>query len=366
MAISKLDIINRALQKLGAKKLTVLTGTDIYTTAANRCYAECLEYELRTHNWNFAIRRARVPVHKITITGISQADPGVVTYTGVDPYENDTVYIEDVVGMTEVNVTTFRIKNLDVSAKTFDLYSSTDDTDTVDTSAYTAYTSGGTGKIGPAWGYTRRFPLPSPLMTITGITQANPAVVTYTGNDPQGGDRIYIENVTGMTEVNDTYFVLKNLDVGAKTFELTNETTGANINSSAYTAYSSGGTAKSLSFLRMIAIDGFQGVMTNLGGLGHHQDFTIENESIVCNDDGPLEIRYVFNETNVKVFDSMFKEALACKLALEMTHEIKQDDTNKNLIAQDYMMTIKHAKMGDSIETPAEVMPESDWLQARL
>lgn len=366
MAISKLDIVNRAIQKLGGKKLSNLTGTDIYTVAANRCYSECLEYELRSHNWNFAVRRARIPVHKITITAISQADPGVVTYTGTDPYENDTVYIESVAGMTEVNVTTFRIKNLDTANKQFDLYSSTDDTAKIDTSGYTAYTSGGTGKIGPAYGFTRRFPLPSPLMTITNITQANPAVVTYTGDNPQGGDRIYIENVTGMTEVNGNYYVIDNLDVGAKTFSLRDPDTLANINSSAYTAYSSGGTAKSLSFIRLISINGFEGVTPNLGGLGHSQDFTMENDSILCNDDGPLEIRYVFNETDVKKYDAMFKEALACKLALEMTHEIKQDDSNKNIIAQEYMMVIKHAKMGDAIETPAEVMPESYWLQSRL
>jgi hypothetical protein len=76
--------------------------------------------------------------------------------------------------------------------------------------------------------------------TITGITQANPAVVTV--SDTTGlvnGDSAIIEAVGGMTQVNDTIFTVANLSDGAPgTFEL------SGINSSAYGAYTSGGTAK--------------------------------------------------------------------------------------------------------------------------
>lgn len=73
---------------------------------------------------------------------------------------------------------------------------------------------------------------------ITGITKANPAVVTYSGGDNySNGDSVYIEGVVGMTEVNGKEFVISNVDVdaGAKTFRL------SGVDSSAYTAYSSGG-----------------------------------------------------------------------------------------------------------------------------
>ena len=72
---------------------------------------------------------------------------------------------------------------------------------------------------------------------ITNITQANPAVVTYTGADTfANDDEIYIEGVVGMTQVNGLTFTVAGLNAGANTFQL------SGVNSTAYTAYSSGGT----------------------------------------------------------------------------------------------------------------------------
>ena len=71
--------------------------------------------------------------------------------------------------------------------------------------------------------------------TITGITQANPAVVTATGHGFRSGDIIVITNVVGMTELNDLYFKITVLT--DDTFDL------RGIDSTAYTAYTSGGDA---------------------------------------------------------------------------------------------------------------------------
>lgn len=72
---------------------------------------------------------------------------------------------------------------------------------------------------------------------ITGITKANPAVVTYSGSDTYAnGDRIVISGVGGMTEVNNREFTVANINAGANTFEL------SGINSSSYGTYTSGGT----------------------------------------------------------------------------------------------------------------------------
>jgi len=76
---------------------------------------------------------------------------------------------------------------------------------------------------------------------ITGITQANPAVVTIAGHGYSNGDEVYINSVAGMTQVNNRNFKIAN--VTANTFELTDITGLNNINSTSYTAYSSGGTA---------------------------------------------------------------------------------------------------------------------------
>lgn len=72
-------------------------------------------------------------------------------------------------------------------------------------------------------------------ITVTGITQADPAVVTAAGHGLSTDDEIFIEGVVGMEEINDRIFQVEVLD--ANSFEL------IGIDSTNYTAYSSGGTA---------------------------------------------------------------------------------------------------------------------------
>lgn len=74
---------------------------------------------------------------------------------------------------------------------------------------------------------------------ISDITQANPAVVTSTAHLLENGDEIEITGVVGMTELNGRRFRIAS--VTANTFELQNFN-GESIDSTSYTAYSSGGT----------------------------------------------------------------------------------------------------------------------------
>lgn len=209
------------------------------------------------------------------ITNVTQANPAVVTYSGADNYSNgDSVYIEDVVGMTELNGYEFTVANVDTGANTFELSG-------VDSTAYGAYTSGGTVAVitevttpfveddlfdlkfaqnsvdlyithpsynpriltftsATSWALTLHSPVTraySAAQNITNITQANPAVVTYDGADNfNNGDKVRIKDVSGMIQVNDLIFTVANVDTGANTFEL------SGIDSSAYGAYISGGT----------------------------------------------------------------------------------------------------------------------------
>jgi hypothetical protein len=79
--------------------------------------------------------------------------------------------------------------------------------------------------------------------TITAITAANPAVVTSNSHGYSNGDFVIISGVVGMTEVNGKTF--KVADKTTNTFEL-QDVDGTDINSSGYTAYSSGGVANKI------------------------------------------------------------------------------------------------------------------------
>lgn len=66
----------------------------------------------------------------------------------------------------------------------------------------------------------------STAQSITGITKANPGVVTYTGADPANGDYVLLK-VAGMTELNDRVVRVANVNTAANTFEIESEDTTA-------------------------------------------------------------------------------------------------------------------------------------------
>jgi hypothetical protein len=81
--------------------------------------------------------------------------------------------------------------------------------------------------------------------TITAITKANPAVVTSAAHGLLDGMVVTIAGVTGMTEINGTYYLT---GVTANTFSLLT-LDGVQVNSTAFTTYASGGTATSLAYI---------------------------------------------------------------------------------------------------------------------
>jgi len=84
--------------------------------------------------------------------------------------------------------------------------------------------------------YTDRGVVLGDILDITNITQANPGVLTYTGTDPANGDWFYVTGVEGMTEINNRYVQVSNVNAGANTFEL-KDWFGNAINTTSYGAY---------------------------------------------------------------------------------------------------------------------------------
>lgn len=76
---------------------------------------------------------------------------------------------------------------------------------------------------------------------ISGITNANPAVLTYVGADTYAnGDPVFLSGVLGMVEVDNREFTVAGLNAGANTFQL------SGIDSTAFGAYTSGGTVSEI------------------------------------------------------------------------------------------------------------------------
>lgn len=90
---------------------------------------------------------------------------------------------------------------------------------------------------------------------VSNITQANPGVVTVTSTTGlSNGDEIVIRGAGGMTEVNGNLYVIAGLT--GTTFQL-NDTAGNTVNTSAFTAYTSGGAVDLIPGNRMMGISLF-------------------------------------------------------------------------------------------------------------
>lgn len=280
----------------------------------------------------------------LTVTGVSQADPGVLTYTGTDPANGDWMYLSTFTGgMTELNGRYVKVANVDTGANTFEL------TDihggaNIDTTGYTAYSAGGTAarvyeiatpyleadlfdlhfvqsadvltivhpsyeprelrRLGatnwqlsviafapsisaptsptaaasPASGTPRtRYKVTAvkqegleeslasvPAVVgspkaITGVTQANPGVVTAVGHGRTANDAVYVSSIVGMVELAGEYLV----DTVPTADTLTLKTLdGVVVDTSAFTAYSSGGTIAFIDVVNDLAVAGNKNMIT--------------------------------------------------------------------------------------------------------
>ncbi len=216
-----------------------------------------------------------------TISGATQADPVVITTSAAHGWSNgDEIFINNVVGMTELNGKSYLVAN--IAASTAEL-TDVDGVD-IDGTAFTAYASGGvaekiyeiaspyhdggelfslkyaqnadvmyitdphgndirklTRTAHNNWNLTTfaRTADPFPSRAITAVTQADPCVVTATAHGFSDGEIVSIHEVVGMTELNHTKYFVSNKT--ANTFEL-QDLNGVDIDSTGFTAYASGGS----------------------------------------------------------------------------------------------------------------------------
>lgn len=92
--------------------------------------------------------------------------------------------------------------------------------------------------------------------TITGISKANPAVVTATAHGYTGGEVVQIASVAGMVEINSKVGIVNVLS--ANTFQL------MGVDSTSFTTYTSGGTSTGIAptVANLKSYNGFDGQKT--------------------------------------------------------------------------------------------------------
>lgn len=150
-----------------ARKLTAPNGGAIgkHGGASYDAWTRVRDEVLRDHPWNAVVkygRLARLQASK-TITGATAASPVVITATSHGYSQGDSVLIENVGGMVELNDRYFTVGTAP-TANTFQLAGE-------DGTTYTAYTSGGTAKkaltpLKPDFNYGYRYTLPTDCLRV--------------------------------------------------------------------------------------------------------------------------------------------------------------------------------------------------------
>ncbi len=98
---------------------------------------------------------------------------------------------------------------------------------------------------------------------------------------------------------------------------------------------------------------------------GTKVDYQIEIDKLLCDDEGPLNIRYISRSTDISKWSPTFCQALSARWAFEISGIIESRVT-PNQLWEMYQMLLSQAKRADAQANPAEEMPDGDWLNARL
>lgn len=95
-------------------------------------------------------------------------------------------------------------------------------------------------------------------------------------------------------------------------------------------------------------------------------DWQIEAGAILTNDVGPLKIRYVRQVTDPNQMDPLFREVLACDVAVAVCERLTQSNQKIQLIKDERKDLIAEARRINAFEANSADTPEDTWITARL
>lgn len=100
-------------------------------------------------------------------------------------------------------------------------------------------------------------------------------------------------------------------------------------------------------------------------GAKQRPPWRLEGRRLLTDLAAPLAVRYVARVDDTAVFDPLFVDALACRLAMEACEAQTQSDTKFQRVAGMYREAINLAVRQDSVEAPPDELPDGTWLESR-
>ena len=96
------------------------------------------------------------------------------------------------------------------------------------------------------------------------------------------------------------------------------------------------------------------------------RDFIVEGLKIFTDVDTSIDLKYTKDVTDPNIFDPLFVEAFAAKLALKTANKIIGSTSGVQLAQLQFDDAIREARRVSAFEQHSEEPPEDDWVLARL
>jgi hypothetical protein len=209
------------------------------------------------------------------------------------------------------------------------------------------------------------------VLTITGASQADPCVITIASHTFVTGDIIKIDDVVGMTELNDRFYEVTYINTS--TFSI-------GVDSTKMTAYSSAGTAirqEALSeyvdgytydvpsdYLRALSIDEDPDIRFQVVGKTSATNATGEEESrrlLTTVEDATLV--YIAQVTDTTYWTNRFIQVMAARLAAELAGPLKKKGIKSFEEAMlRYEFLLRQASLNDASENRNPAIQANPWL----
>lgn len=95
-------------------------------------------------------------------------------------------------------------------------------------------------------------------------------------------------------------------------------------------------------------------------------DWMIEGRKILTNNGNTLNLKYIFDVTDVSQWDASFYNVFAVSLAIDIVEKLTNSNTKKQQLFDEYKQAVSEAKRVDAFESGPQQAPDDDWWIARL
>lgn len=95
-------------------------------------------------------------------------------------------------------------------------------------------------------------------------------------------------------------------------------------------------------------------------------DYTVESGKILADEADIIYLKYVARVEDTGRWTALFNEMMASRLAYEACEELTQSAAKKQILAAELQKAMDITLRSDAIEQPGDILPEDDWLSARL